>query len=113
MLAVDEVLLARFLADDYRAEKVVAIALDGCAFMVRFIVFEKFVREVRQKFCNLLFLPTVLALKVVDSVFRTSKKGSNILGVTRDLSHLLPLQIPVGNFPITATDAFGTDAELQ
>ena len=61
----------------------------------------------------LLFLPTVLALKVVDSVLRASKKGSNILGVTGDLSHLLPSVNSVGNFPIAAMDAFRTDAQLR
>jgi len=68
LLAVNDVALAFFLAEDDRAEKVVAIFDDCITVMVGFVVFQKFPTQVVNEFNELFGLPLVFALVGVNGV---------------------------------------------
>src|SRR6266702_8434946 len=66
LLAVDDELLPVFVADDDGTEEVVAVVLDSAALVPGLVAVKKLLREVIDQFGNLLALPAVLALVVVD-----------------------------------------------
>src|SRR5450759_4899964 len=68
LLAVNDVALAFFLAEDDRAEKVVAIFCDCIAVMAGFVVFQNFSTQVVNEFDELFGLPLVFALVGVNGV---------------------------------------------
>jgi len=66
LLTVDDVALAPFLVDDDRTEEVGTIPLNLPTLMIGFIVVEKLRFKVLYEFSDVLRLPLVLALIVVN-----------------------------------------------
>jgi hypothetical protein len=68
LLSVDDELLPILVADDDRPQEVVAVVRDGAALVAFLVALEEFIGEVLDEFGDLLLLPFVLALIIVDRI---------------------------------------------
>jgi hypothetical protein len=87
LLPVDDELASVLVADDDRAEEVVAVVLDGAALVPRLVALGEFLGEVGDELVDLLALPTVFPLVVVDRELGTAEECPDALGVAPDFLH--------------------------
>ncbi len=74
LLAIDNEPLPVLVADDDRAEKVVAVASHGPALVHRLVVFLEDLDEIVDELGDLLGLPLVFALVVIDRVLPSEQE---------------------------------------
>src|SRR5438105_42454 len=87
LLAVDEKLLAVTIADNDRAEKVMAVSLYSYAFVFWFVTIEKHYRQVIDQLRDMFGLPTIFSLIVINGVFRAAQQSADTFGVASDFFH--------------------------
>ena len=87
MLPIDDELLPVSVTDDDGADKVVTIVGDCLPLVTFFVTLKELLRQIFEKLDHLLRLPLVLALIVVDRVFRGSEQLSDRLRVSPNLFH--------------------------
>lgn len=68
LLSVDDVALSTFIADDNRPEEVAPICSDGLATVFRVVVIEKCGCQILDQIPNLLALPFVFALVIINVI---------------------------------------------
>lgn len=78
-----------------------AVALDGAALVASVVAFEELLRKVIDQLADLLGLPAILTLVVVDGELGASEKGADVLGVAADLSQgaASPMISPIAQSP--------------
>src|SRR5690606_18909924 len=86
LLAVDDELLPLFVADDDGAEEVVAVVGNGAALVALLVALEELRREVGDQLGELLPLPLVLALVVVDRVLAAGEQLADGAALAVDLA---------------------------
>ena len=86
LLAVDDELLAVLVADDDRAEEVVAVVGHGAALVAFLVALQELGGEVVDQLRDLLLLPLVLALVVVDRVLAAGKQLADGAALAVDLA---------------------------
>ena len=86
LLAVDDELLAVLVADDDRAEEVVAVVGHRAALVAFLVALQELGREVVDQLRDLLLLPLVLALVVVDRVLAAGEKLADGAAFAVDLA---------------------------
>lgn len=87
MLAVNNIFEAVSVAYDDGAEKVMPIFFNLGPLVTGLMILKKSSRQIIEQLLNLLCLPFVVALIIVDSVFRAVKKLADCLGVPPNFFH--------------------------
>ena len=86
LLAVDDELLAVLVADDDRAEEVVAVLGDRAALVALLVAVQELAPQVVEQLRDLLLLPLVLALVVVDRVLAAGEQLADGAPLAVDLA---------------------------
>ena len=87
LLAIDDVVGALLLADDDGAEEVVRIILHLLPLVTGLVVLEELPAQVVKQLLDLLGLPLVLPLVVIDGVLHSLQEFADGLGFAEDFSH--------------------------
>lgn len=88
LLAVHDVADTLLLADDDETEEVVRVVGDLAARVGWLVLLQELVAEVVKQLVDLLLVPLVLALVVVDRVLHALEQLADRLGLAEDLSHV-------------------------
>ena len=92
LLAVDDELHAVLVADDDRPEEVVAVVGHIGALVARLVALQELGRQVSHQLSDLLRLPLVLALVVVDGVLPASQQFADSPSLAIDLAWQTPVK---------------------
>src|SRR5258708_40376507 len=74
LLPIDDEFLAVLVADDDRPEKIVSVLRDGAALVAFLVALKELVSKIVDEFGDLLLLPLIFPLIVVDRILVASKE---------------------------------------